>query len=395
MFEFNKIAKIINRLVDKILKGDQVNYDDLDSEQLSDHDKQYIINSLQDTEAVNRRNDAIEGFNRSKTEDWKKLQSTLTPRDSGMFKLNSILKIAAVLLIGVFIGYYTLETTFFNTDTPIVATNTDSVLLEFNHGMVKTLSTSGITDLTLADGQTVGTRQGNLLKYERTSSSATPDLVYHQISVPYGKTFKIELSDGTFVHMNSGSSLRYPVHFASNGNRIVELHGEAYFEVSKDVNRPFIVQTNEINVRVLGTKFVMNSFDDSSIARTVLLEGSVALYKKDSVYDAKTSALLSPGQMGELDKNKGQIILKEVDPHIYMDWLEGKLIFSHKSFPEILLSLERHFNVTIENRNIQLGKQVFTASFEGESVDEILNVFRRNFPFEYTKINNNKIIINP
>src|SRR5690606_16376346 len=206
---------------------------------------------------------------------------------------------------------------------------------------------------------------------------------------------KIELSDGTVVHMNSGSSLRYPVQFGESSNRLVTLKGEAYFEVSKDANRPFIVQANEINVRVLGTKFVMNSFDDSPVARTVLIEGSVALYKKETKYSANTASLLSPGQMGELDKSNDQITLKEVDTHIYMDWMEGKLIFNHKAFPEILKNLERHFNITIENQNELLGEQVFTAGFEGESIDEILNVFRRSFPFEYTKINNKKIIINP
>lgn len=395
MLDFGKISKITNRLVDKVLNGDRVSHDDLDSEQLSAKDKNYIIDSLQDAKAVNHRNSTIEEFNQSKAKDWKKIESIITPSEPKLYQLKRVLKIAAVLLIGVFIGYLTLDDGFFENDNSAVVVNSDSVSLEFNHGKVKALSTAGITDLTLSTGQTIGTRKGDFLQYKKASVTNASDIVYHQINVPNGKTFKIELSDGTLVHMNSGSSLRYPMQFGDNGNRLVTLQGEAYFEVSKDVNRPFIVQTDQINVRVLGTKFVMNSFKDAPVARTVLIEGSVALYKKEAQYNANTTAVLSPGQMGELDKSKDQITLKEVDTRIYMDWLEGKLIFNHKSFPEILKRLERHFNIKIENKNKRLGEQVFTAGFEGESIDEILNVFRRSFPFEYTKINNKEIIINP
>ena len=395
MLDFDKISKITNRLVDKVLNGDKVDREDLNSEQLSAEDKDYIIDALQDANAVNQRNNAIEDFNQSKTKDWKKIEAIIAPSKQKLYPLKRILKVAAVLFIGIFIGYLTLGDMFFGGSNTVAAVNSDSVLLEFNHGMVKELSTTGITELSLPDGKMIGTRHGDFLQYKKASVTKASDIVYHQINVPNGKTFKIELSDGTVVHMNSGSSLRYPVQFGESSNRLVTLKGEAYFEVSKDANRPFIVQANEINVRVLGTKFVMNSFDDSPVARTVLIEGSVALYKKETKYSANTASLLSPGQMGELDKSNDQITLKEVDTHIYMDWMEGKLIFNHKAFPEILKNLERHFNITIENQNELLGEQVFTAGFEGESIDEILNVFRRSFPFEYTKINNKKIIINP
>lgn len=393
MLNFNTIAEIISNLVDKVLKGNRVTYSDLNSEHLSAKDKEYIIDSLQDSEAASRRNSAIKKFNKGKEKDWRKIQSAIGSSREPVNHLSRILKIAAVLLIGIFAGYLTLEDAFFKANNQsFEVAKTDSVLLEFNQGKVKVLPTSGIADLTLANGAVIGTRQGNFLEYKKGKASKA---IFHKIKVPYGKTFKIKLSDGTMVFMNSGSTLRYPVLFSADANREVKLEGEAYFEVSKDVNRPFIVRTNAVNVRVLGTRFVMNSFDESRRIRTVLIEGSVALYKNQERYNPETSAILSPGQMGELDKNQGKISLKKVDPRIYMDWMEGKMIFSHKAFPEILKSLERHFNISIENRNERLGSQVFTASFEGESLEEILNVFRKNFPFEYTKINNRKIIINP
>src|SRR5690606_27979747 len=298
MLDFDKISKITNRLVDKVLNGDKVNREDLNSEQLSAEDKDYIIDALQDANAVNQRNNAIEDFNQSKTEDWKKIEAIIAPSTQKLYTLKRVLKVAAVLFIGIFIGYLTLGDTFFGGGNTVAVVNSDSVILEFNHGMVKELSTTGITEISLPDGKKIGTRQGDFLQYKKASVTKASNMVYHQINVPNGKTFKIELSDGTVVHMNSGSSLRYPVQFGESSNRLVTLKGEAYFEVSKDANRPFIVQANEINVRVLGTKFVMNSFDDSPVARTVLIEGSVALYKKETKYSANTASLLSPGQMG-------------------------------------------------------------------------------------------------
>src|SRR5690606_19702265 len=329
-----------------------------------------IIDSLQDEQAVNRRINTIENFNLSKTEGWKRIESNIKPDALKYYNLKRVLKVAAVLLIGVFIGYLTLNSRFIEKDNSIATVNSDSVLLEFNQGQLKALSTSGIMSLTSPEGETIAIRQGDFLKYKRISTNNSPEIVYHKLEVPYGKTFKIELSDFTLVHLNSGSSLRYPMQFKENRNRLVTLIGEAYFEVSKDTSRPVVVQTDEINVRVLGTRFVMNSFNDAAVTRTVLIEGSVALYKSETNYNANTTAVLSPGQMGELNKDEDQITVKEVDTQIYMDWLGGKLIFHHKPFPEILKSLERHFNIKIENMNKHLGEQVFTATFESESIDE-------------------------
>src|SRR5690554_556511 len=194
MLDFDKISKIITKLIDKTLKGDRLSSDDLDTEQLSKNDKDYIIHTLQDTNAVNQRNKVIEEFNQGKAESWRNIESAITHSEPKFYQLKRIMKVAAVLLIGVFIGYLTVGDEFFGTDNSRAVVNSDSVLLEFNHGKVKELSTSGITNLTLPDGHMIGTRHGDFLKYKKSSVNNTSDIVYHQINVPYGKTFKIELS---------------------------------------------------------------------------------------------------------------------------------------------------------------------------------------------------------
>ncbi|WP_335967271.1 FecR domain-containing protein [Galbibacter sp. PAP.153] len=393
MTDFNRITYLANKLADKFLRREPIRGNDIDSIDLSEEDKNYIIESLQDAKKVEERNQIIKDFNKSKDDDWKKIKAAIQVPSSNLHFLSVIGKVAAVLLIGVFIGYLTFGNQIFNLeDNSIAQLPIDSIRLELDDGLVKVLSTSSSASINGPNGEVIGWQDHNLIKYNKKEGN---ELKFHKLYVPYGKTFKVELSDGTVVHMNAGSTLEYPFQFIKNNQRQVVLEGEAYFEVSKDVNRPFIVNTGHMNIRVLGTKFIANSYKEDAEARTILLEGSVAVFKEDETYQPDSSPILSPGQMAVLNKKDNQITREDVDTNIYTDWLDGKLIFSHKPFPQILKRLERHFNCSFDNRNKKLAKQIFTASFEGESLEEILHAFQKNFSFEYSKINNKKIIINP
>src|SRR5690606_9758796 len=181
MLDFDKISKITNRLIDKVLNGDRLSSSDLDEEQLSEEDKAYIIDSLQDSQSVNRRNRNIESFSLSKTKGWNKIESSIKQSESKNYNLKRVLKVAAVLLIGVFIGYLTLNRGFIVNNSYVAAVNSDSVLLEFNHGMVKELSTSGITYVSIPGGEKIGTQHGDFLKYKKSSTINKSDIVYHKI----------------------------------------------------------------------------------------------------------------------------------------------------------------------------------------------------------------------
>ena len=124
-------------------------------------------------------------------------------------------------------------------------------------------------------------------------ASSAETLVYNTLKIPYGKQFEVELSDGTIVHLNSGTTLRYPVAFLKNQNRKVFLTGEAFFEVAKDKAHPFTVSTQELNVEVLGTKFNASSYTEDVTTDIVLVEGKVALYKDKK--ENNNSVKLTPG----------------------------------------------------------------------------------------------------
>ena len=166
----------------------------------------------------------------------------------------------------------------------------------------------------------------------------------HVLRIPYGKMFKLILSDGTEVYLNAGSRLIYPTKFVRK-ERNVTLEGEAYFKVAKDKERPFIVQAGGIQTRVLGTEFNISSYSASDVHVT-LIEGSV------QVEASGQSKVITPGQDLCVRKD-GSVSIKEVDLHSYIYWRDGYFYFDNQPLNEVLQSIGRWYNVGVEFRNIQ------------------------------------------
>lgn len=208
--------------------------------------------------------------------------------------------------------------------------------------------------LVLSDGQKIdlsdttshsALEPGATLHADRlTYSQDTTDeeLKYNTIIIPKGAYYHLILSDGTKVWLNADSKLYYPVHFGKN-NREVSLKGEAYFEVAKDTTRPFIVSTEALNVKVLGTHFDVNSYKDDGRVYTALTEGLVEVYNEHS------SRLLHPGQMASVDtrEEKPSIQVDSCDTSILTGWRDGQFRFRNTSLTQILKQISRCYDVTI------------------------------------------------
>ena len=217
------------------------------------------------------------------------------------------------------------------------------------------------------------------------------------IYVPNGETFELVLSDGTKIYLNAGSSITYPLKFIENRNREVTLVGEAYFEVTEDKLSPFIVNVKDTKVKVLGTSFNVSSYPEEINVTTTLIEGSVALYNNsDDYHDTNGKFLmpiktLLPNQKATWNSFENKLSVEDVDGYDYIAWRKGELIFRAQTFREILVKLERHYNVSIESKNESLNNQVFSASFgKEESISAILSTFQKNFPFNFSL--NEKVI---
>ncbi len=295
-------------------------------------------------------------------------------------------KYAAIVLVLFSIGYF-----YFQKDTLIkptfeVPVAAEAITLQLANGDIQIIKEDGTTQVIDSHGTVVGTQKGNQLVYSNTAAKDT--LVYNTINVPYGKRFELQLSDGTNVHLNSGTSLKYPVRFIKDEKRQVFLNGEAYFDVTKDPKHPFVVGSNDMNVTVLGTKFNVTSYKEDAKTYTVLVEGSVAASSK---MIENEELILKPGNRAYFE-NK-HLKTEPVDIRKYIAWVSGELMFIDDSFGVITNKLERKYNVHIVNNYNELNDIVITATFKEENIDQVLKTFQTYKAFNYT-INNKVITIN-
>lgn len=199
----------------------------------------------------------------------------------------------------------------------------------------------------------------------------------------------IKLPDGTTITLNHYSSLTYSPSFDGEKRR-VHLKGEAYFEVAKDAKRPFIVETRNVDVRVLGTHFNVEAYANSPETKTTLLEGSVALCNKDK----SQRLVLKPNECAIFNKDKGQFEQQAISQaENDIAWCKGNFIFENTPLQEIARELSNSFNVKIEIQSEKLRNYKITARFEhGEKLDEILDLLKVVGNFTYTHKHNTIII---
>jgi ferric-dicitrate binding protein FerR (iron transport regulator) len=262
--------------------------------------------------------------------------------------------------------------------------------LQLANGDVQIISAGKKSQVTDSEGNVVANHNGNKIAYD--TETPLEKLVYNTIKIPYGKRFELELSDGTIVHLNSGTTLKYPVRFIAGENRQVFLDGEAFFDVTKDKKHPFIVNADNLNIRVLGTHFNVSSYPEDNLTDVVLVEGSVGLYTANEKFDANKNTVLKPGYKGSFNRKDNHIETKPVITDVYTSWMEGRLTFKNMSFNDITKKLERHYNVTIVNQNKKLANEKFYASFGDEPIEKVLSYFNDVHGINYT-IKNNEILI--
>jgi ferric-dicitrate binding protein FerR (iron transport regulator) len=199
------------------------------------------------------------------------------------------------------------------------------------------------------------------------NSITQKEAVLNQVVVPFGQRQRVLLSDGTLVQLNAGSKLTFPATFTGK-TREVFLKGEGFFEVSKNAQMPFIVKTDQIDIRVLGTTFNISAYGDDQFVTTVLLEGKVNVEQKDKLF-ANEKLTLAPGQAcfySVADKHSN---VKEVNVTDYVLWKNGLYKFEDMPLREVANRVRRYYNMNIQVADEQLantlvsGKLVLTDDF--------------------------------
>lgn len=179
-----------------------------------------------------------------------------------------------------------------------------------------------------------------MLKYSQTNKLAKSEkIAYNKVETPKGGEYLLVLSDGTKVHLNAMSKLRYPVNFG-NGRREVELEGEGYFEVAKN-GQPFIVNTGGMQIEVLGTVFDVSAYQDEECQAT-LISGSVKV--KTGI---NNSCILKPSQQASVTPGTTSIQVRTVDTAFYTSWINGKIYFKDRRLEDIMKTLSRWYDMEV------------------------------------------------
>ena len=205
-------------------------------------------------------------------------------------------------------------------------------------------------------------------------------------------TKTVILPDSSRVCLNRGSSITFPSVFTENFREVM-LVGEAYFDVTHNHLKPFLVKTSSLTVRVLGTSFNVKAYSNEEKIVTTLVNGSIELSIADKVGQFEKKILLRPGQQAIFSKNSLVVNLISVDTDFYTDWRNGILHFSSESLEKIIALLEKEYGVNIEIDGEKLKESLYSGSFsKDQNIKDILDILSLSRPISY-KIDKNNIVI--
>ena len=209
----------------------------------------------------------------------------------------------------------------------------------------------------------------------------------NQLIIPYGNRSKVILSDNSVVWLNAGSRLIYPSRF-SGQRREVMLFGEAFFDISKNADMPFVVKTSFLEVKVLGTEFDISAYPEDNIIQTVLKEGTVTIHR-NSASLFETDLVLKPNQMASFDKSTQNSKIYEVNANEYAIWTKGLLSFDDLEMCRVLKNLERFYNIQIHYSDPKTGSLRISGKLDlNKDLEEVLEYISKVSETNFAKIDN-------
>jgi transmembrane sensor len=198
-----------------------------------------------------------------------------------------------------------------------------------------------------------------------------------EIKAPAWTRAHFNLPDGTFVWLNSNSSIKYNGNFIAD--RRVTLSGEAFFDVYKDKRRPFTVNTNDVTLKVLGTRFNIASYENETKTEVVLEEGKLVFSDREK----RMTYTMKPNDLLAYDKTLQAYKTEVVLPQKYTAWTQGKLVFRNDPLDVIARRLERWYNIDVEI-DVDFAEDIrWRATFMDENLDEVLSLLKRSLPVDY------------
>lgn len=315
-----------------------------------------------------------------------KIKSQKQKKRVSSFRYLKLTKYAAIVLLSVGLGYYLNQPQI--ELKPIEEVVPTKVTLETSEGEQIIIEESS-TELIEIEGKVIAKRKSKTITYEKKLEAK--ELKYNTLNVPYGKRFNVELSDGSVVYLNSGTSIKFPVQFMEGKDREIEIEGEAFFDVAHDENNTFRVRSNGAILEVYGTKFNFKNFPEDPFSEIILTEGSVGV--KSDLND-KEMVRIKPSFKAKLNKSGNDVEVTQVNTKLYTSWIDGRVVFRNENIDNLIMKLERLYNVSITNNNQNLSNNFFNATIyvENETIEDVLNYLEEVYSIDYQVVKN-KIII--
>ena len=232
-------------------------------------------------------------------------------------------------------------------------------------------------------GMNIEYRNGEIVYHK--SEEKTTEVVYNKLEVPRGGECMIKLDDGTKVWVNAETKLKYPVTFVGDRREVV-LEGEAFFDVAKN-EKPFIVKTSFGDVRVLGTAFGISAYASEPESYTTLVRGKVSVER-----EGKKPVVILPGEQVVTSKD-GKMIKQQVDVEEFVGWKDGIYVFKEKSLGEIMKTLERWYNISVDFQEKSLVDLPFTGNLKRyDDINVFFDALTRTGDMKY-RVEGNQVIL--
>jgi len=221
------------------------------------------------------------------------------------------------------------------------------------------------------------------LSEKRSITGQYAQLVVDSLEVvaPVGSRTVVHLSDGSEVHLNYGSKLKYPQVFTGE-KRGVKLVGEGYFEVAHDPEKPFVVHTGNLQIRALGTSFNVNAYPEEDEVAATLVNGKVVIEKTGTNGTTQSIGAMVPGQHAEYNQRTGAVTSSKGKVGKYIAWTEGKMVFEDATTAYVAERLSRMFSVDIEVKD-NAKEYLYTVTFVDEPLSQILDLMTIATPVKY------------
>lgn len=386
------LAEIISSMLTGEITPEQQK--ELDDWERESEENAGLLNNITRGEAIRNNRERLESFD--KAAGWQKVcgkcgiesEQHLRRKE---FRIGGVWKyVAAVLVLAFGVGIWMQRTPLPMEAELVKEESVKSEIVEVK-GVRLRLASGEEVDLEKNNGNvkvtdegSVASNTGSLLSYLADKNDRMADTVYNEIVVPKGAEFQLKLSDGTLIYLNSMSKIRYPVTFPADRRR-VELEGEAFFEVAKDADRPFIVKVQQMEVKVLGTKFNISSYADDGLIQTTLVEGSVEVSSKEN----RVKAVLKPSEQLCFDKESKTAEVAKVDVSYYTAWRNGWYKYRDIRLEELMKVMMRWYDMDVVYVDPEVKEYLFGCNFSRmNSVESLIRVFEENGKVKIERVGN-------